>query len=365
MARRHKNPAIPAGIAKQRLPRMENKGLQSMSVKQDLSPMEARLVDQLPKGEDWLYEPKWDGFRCLAYKRHQSVTLRSKSARPLDRYFPDIVGVLEKLAAKQFVLDGELLVEGGRGYSFSDLQLRLHPAASRIKLLAEKQPATFVIFDILETEQGKNMMSAPLSERRLALEQFYRTYCSKERAVNLSPRTDSVTEAMKWLHSSGWYIDGIVAKNGTDVYAPGERVMQKYKPVRTADCVVGGFRYGKDSTEVGSLLLGLYDANGHLNHVGFTSGIAKADKPALTKKLQELIHEPGFDGNAPGAPSRWSTERSAQWQPLLPKIVVEVGFDHVTNHRFRHGTKLIRFRPDKVPEQCTMEQLHEPAVRTK
>ena len=149
-----------------------------------------------------------------------------------------------------------------------------------------------------------------------------------------------------------------MAKNSTDVYVPGERVMQKYKRIRTADCVVGGFRYGNDSKEVVSLLLGLYDEHGRLNHVGFTSSIAKADKPSLTRKLEKLIQEPGFTGNAPGAPSRWSTERSTQWEPLLPKIVVEVGFDHVTDDRFRHGTKLIRFRPDKSPSQCTMEQLH-------
>ena len=164
---------------------------------------------------------------------------------------------------------------------------------------------------------------------------------------------------MEWLSSSGWYIDGIVAKNTTDVYVPGERVMQKYKPMRTADCVVGGFRYGKDSDEVGSLLLGLYDDRGRLNHVGFTSAIAKTDKPSLTKKLERLIEKPGFTGNAPGAPSRWSTERLTQWQPLSPNLVVEVGFDHVTDERFRHGTKLIRFRSDKLPCQCTMQQLQQ------
>lgn len=320
--------------------------------------MEASLVSHLPEGKEWRYEPKWDGFRCLAYKRENRVILRSKSGKPLERYFPDIVTVLEKLPARKFVLDGELLVEGERGYSFSDLQMRLHPAASRVKMLAEKQPATFVIFDILESDTDKDMMSAPLLERRLILETFYKKYCSAEKAVTLSPQTDSVTEAMKWLSSSGWYIDGIVAKNSTDVYVPGERVMQKYKRIRTADCVVGGFRYGTDSKEVGSLLLGLYDEEGYLHHVGFTSGIAKADKPSLTKQLEKLIHEPGFTGNAPGAPSRWSTERSTQWKPLLPKLVVEVSFDHVTDDRFRHGTKLIRFRPDKSPTQCTMEQLH-------
>jgi len=249
-------------------------------------------------------------------------------------------------------------VKGESGYSFSDLQLRLHPAASRVKMLAQKQPATFVIFDILETEQGTSVMSAPLSERRVMLEQFWKTYCSKDDTVKLSPQTDSLTEAMKWLKSSGWYIDGIVAKKSTDVYVPGERVMQKYKLIRTADCVVGGFRYGTDSKEVGSLLLGLYDNAGRLNHVGFTSGIAKADKPSLTERLEKLIQEPGFTGNAPGAPSRWSTERSTQWKPLSPKLVVEVSFDHVTDDRFRHGTKLVRFRPDKSPRQCTIDQLH-------
>ena len=320
-------------------------------------PMEALLVGELPEGKEWRYEPKWDGFRCLAHKRDLTVTLRSKSGRPLERYFPDIVGLLEKLAVRTFLLDGELLVEGEKGYSFSDLQMRLHPAASRVHMLAQKQPATFVIFDILKTEDDQTLMSAPLSQRRRLLEQFYETYCSKEKAIRLSPQTDSLSEAMDWLSSSGWYIDGIVAKKNTDVYVPGERVMQKYKPMRTADCVVGGFRYGKDSDEVGSLLLGLYDDAGRLNHVGFTSAIAKADKPSLTKKLERLIQEPGFTGNAPGAPSRWSTDRSTQWKPLSPKLVVEVSFDHVTDSRFRHGTKLIRFRPDKSPRQCTMEQL--------
>ncbi len=321
-------------------------------------PMEARLVDRLPEGHEWRYEPKWDGFRCLGEKQDDRVTLRSKSGKPLERYFPDIVNHLKNLAAKTFVLDGELLVEGESGYSFSDLQMRLHPAASRVNMLAQKQPATFVIFDILETEQGLNVMSVPLSERRVMLEQFWKRYCAKTTTVKLSPQTDSLKEAMEWLQSSGWYIDGIVAKKNTDLYVPGERVMQKYKALRTADCVVGGFRYGTNSQEVGSLLLGLYDTNGRLNHVGFTSGIAKAEKPSLTKTLEQLIQEPGFTGNAPGGPSRWSTERSAQWKPLVPKLVVEVSFDHVTDDRFRHGTKLIRFRPDKSPKQCTMEQLH-------
>ena len=322
-------------------------------------PMEALLVNRLPEGKEWRYEPKWDGFRCLAHKQDSTVTLRSKSGKPLERYFPEVASMLEHLAAKQFLLDGELLIEGEQGYSFSDLQMRLHPAASRVNMLAKKQPATFVIFDILETHLGRTIMSSPFYERRSILENFHQRFCSHEKAIKLSPQTDSPTEAMKWFDTSGWYIDGIVAKNNRDVYVPAERVMQKYKPIRTADCVVGGFRYGTDSREVGSLLLGLYDTGGHLNHVGFTSSIPKAEKPSLTKKLEKLIQEPGFTGNAPGAPSRWSTARSAQWKPLSPKIVVEVRFDHVTEGRFRHGTKLLRFRPDKSPRQCTMEQLYQ------
>lgn len=211
-----------------------------MTAKNPILPMEALLVVHLPEGHQWRYEPKWDGFRCLASRRNTSVTLWSKSGKPLERYFPDIVGILEKLPPRHFLLDGELLVKGESGYSFSDLQMRLHPAASRVNMLAQKQPATFVLFDILETDQGMNIMSAPLSERRRILERFWEKYCQKEKRVPLSPQTDSITEAMKWLHTSGWYVDGIIAKNNRDAYIPGERVMQKYKRIRTADCVVGG-----------------------------------------------------------------------------------------------------------------------------
>ena len=328
-----------------------------MGVRKAFPPMEARLVGQLPEGKDWRYEPKWDGFRCLAYKRGNMISLRSKSGKSLERYFPDMVGVLQILEAKIFVIDGELLIAGEEGYSFSDLQVRLHPAASRVKMLADKQPATFVIFDILETETGENLLSVPFEQRRKILEEFYKKFCRKEKQLELSPQTRSLEKAKSWLHSPDWHIDGIVAKNRTKIYEPGERVMQKFKPLKTADCVVGGFRYGTNSMEVGSLLLGLYDDKGRLHHVGFTSGISKLDKKALTKKLEKLVQEPGFTGNAPGAPSRWSTERSAEWEPLRPEIVVEVSFDHVTDNRFRHGTRLLRYRPDKAPRQCKMEQL--------
>lgn len=329
-----------------------------MAVK-DLLPMEALLVRQLPEGKEWCYEPKWDGFRCLAYKRGKTVSLRSKSGKPLERYFPDIVAVLKKLEINNFVIDGELLIAGPEGYSFSDLQMRLHPAASRVKMLAEKQPATFVIFDILETESDKNLIGTSFGERRKIMQEFFKTYCRDQEHIKLSQQTNSLEKAKSWLKSPDWHIDGIVAKNINDIYEPGERVMQKFKPIHTADCVVGGFRYGTNSKEVGSLLLGLYDESGNLNHVGFTSSIPKVDKKDLTKKLEELIEEPGFTGNAPGGPSRWSTERSATWKPLRPSLVVEVSFDHVTDNRFRHGTKLLRYRPDKAPKQCKMEQLHQ------
>ena len=320
-------------------------------------PMEARLVRQLPQGREWRYEPKWDGFRCLAYRRGTTVILRSKSGTPLERYFPDMVNVLHRLTPTSFVIDGELLIRGHEGYSFSDLQKRLHPASSRIQMLAKKQPATFVLFDMLETQVGENLLSTPFAQRRRILEGFYKDFCRKEKSLLLSPQTESLEDATPWLQSPEWHIDGLVAKKTTDIYKPGERLMQKFKPLRTADCVVGGFRYGTKSREVGSLLLGLYDKEGKLHHVGFTSSMPKANRKPLTKRLEALIQEPGFTGKAPGAPSRWSTERSAEWKPLQPTLVVEVSYDHVTDDRFRHGTRLLRFRPDKSTQQCTMEQL--------
>ena len=322
-----------------------------------LGPMEARLVRHLPQGREWRYEPKWDGFRCLASRRGTTVILRSKSGTPLERYFPDMVNVLQQLTPTSFVIDGELLIQAHEGYSFSDLQMRLHPAASRIQMLVKKQPATFVLFDILQTQAGENLLSTPFMQRRRMLEDFYKDFCREEKLLLLSPQTESLEEATAWLQSPEWHIDGLVAKKSTDIYKPGERLMQKFKPLRTADCIVGGFRYGTNSREVGSLLLGLYDGEGKLHHVGFTSSIPKANRKLLTKKLEALLQEPGFTGKSPGAPSRWSTDRSAEWKPLRPTLVVEVSFDHVTDDRFRHGTKLLRFRPDKSPRQCTMDQL--------
>lgn len=232
-------------------------------------PMEAKSAEALPDGSSWLYEPKWDGFRCLAFKDQDAVRIQSKAGKPLGRYFPDIVEALQRLKAKQFVLDGEIVI--------------------------------------------------PVDGRDL---------------------------------------DGVIAKRLDLPYRSGERDgMQKVKRQRTADCVVGGFRYASKGGGVGSLLLGLYDDQGLLHHVGFTSSLRADERKGLTERLERLIEPPGFTGKAPGGPSRWSTERTGEWKPLAPKLVVEVGFDHVSGGRFRHGTRFLRWRPDKAPAQCTTKQL--------
>lgn len=324
--------------------------------KKHFLPMEARLVDDLPAGKDWRYEPKWDGFRCLAFKRKGKVELQSKSGKPLGRYFPEVVALLERLKPENFVLDGELLSGDAKsGYSFSALQMRLHPAASRIHKLSVEAPASLVLFDLLGGEKGEDYKSVPFGERRRALEKFFKHNDTK--GLLLSPIETSLDVASKWLSHKTWHVDGLMAKNIHDVYTPEERTMQKYKVIRTADCVVGGFRYESKSKTIGSLLLGLYDDEGKLNHVGFTSSMSREERAALTKKLEKLVAAPGFTGKAPGGPSRWSTDKTADWQPLKSEIVVEVAFDQVTDDRFRHGTRLVRFRPDKSPRQCTMTQI--------
>jgi ATP-dependent DNA ligase len=329
----------------------------ALPIPDTLEPMEAQPVDALPDGPGWQYEPKWDGFRCLAYRDGKRIELRSKSGTELNRYFPDLVEVVRKLDAKRFVLDGEIVVPVDGRLSFSELQLRLHPAASRVAKLAAEHPARLMVFDLLLGPAGPALLGKTLAERRDALEQFF-TGLKSHAKLELSPRTTAKAEALRWLKSRRNALDGIIAKRLDAPYRAGLRdAMVKYKRQKTADCVVGGFRYGKDGKEVGSLLLGLYDREGRLNHVGFTAAFKKEDKPALTRRLKKLIAPPGFTGNAPGAPSRWSTDRSAQWKPLKPELVVEVGFDHVTDCRFRHGTTLLRWRPDKRPDQCRMDQL--------
>jgi ATP-dependent DNA ligase len=325
----------------------------------DIEPMEARLAEALPEG-DWQYEPKWDGFRCLAFRQGDHVDIRAKSGKPLGRFFPEVLAFLQQLPADRFVLDGELVIELNGHLSFPALQARLHPAPSRIAKLSRETPARLVLFDILVTAEGQHLLDLPLRERRLHLEAFFAANHSAGQLV-MSPATHVIDQARAWLSSSGdEATDGVVAKGLKDIYTPGERTMIKVKRLRTADCVVGGFRYQSESDKVGSLLLGLYNDDGTLDHVGFTATISNAERAALTKQLEALRQPPGFTGRAPGGPSRWSTDRSAEWQPLRPELVVEVRFDHVTDGRFRHGTKLLRWRPDKRPSQCTMEQIAPP-----
>ncbi|HWD18157.1 MAG TPA: ATP-dependent DNA ligase, partial [Verrucomicrobiae bacterium] len=320
--------------------------------------MEAKLVEALPAGAAWQYEPKWDGFRCIIFRQGAQIRLQSKSEKPLDRYFPELMESVAKIRAKQFVLDGEIVIPAENGVDFDQLLQRIHPAASRVRKLAAEHPAHFMAFDLLGDESGRDLLKTPLAERRPQLERFAQKYFSKIPRLHLSPATTALAQAQQWLEGPGCFLDGLIAKRLDLPYAPGERsAMQKFKRIRTADCVVGGFRYAGHAQEaVGSLLLGLYEG-GLLHHVGFTSGIAQAERTKLLRKLKPLIQAPGFTGHAPGGPSRWSTERSESWQPLRPELVVEVSFDHVTQNRFRHGTRILRWRPDKAPEQCTMEQI--------
>jgi ATP-dependent DNA ligase len=316
--------------------------------------MEALLAAELPDGKGWRYEPKWDGFRCLARRAGPEVTLTSKSGKRLGRYFPDVVAMLGALKDRDFLLDGELIIPVGDALSFDALQLRLHPAESRVRKLAAQHPAELMAFDLLE-QGGKSLAGLPLAERRQKLERFF----SRNHApgLHLSPTTDDRRTALQWLERSGGALDGVIAKRADQPYRPGERAMVKVKQQRTADCVVGGFRYAEKKAEVGSLLLGLYDDEGLLDHVGFTSAIPAKERPALTDRLEKLIEPPGFTGRAPGGPSRWNSTRSMAWEPLRPVLVVEVRYDQVTGRRFRHGTGFLRWRPDKDPKQCTFEQL--------
>ena len=316
--------------------------------------MEALLAVDLPEGEGWQFEPKWDGFRCLARRRGSEVTLTSKSGKPLGRYFPEVVAMLESLKENHFLLDGELIISVGNALSFEALQMRLHPAESRIRKLSNETPAEFVLFDLLEL-RGKSLLDQSLTKRREALERFFARNAAS--GLHLSPVTTDRETALRWLQRSGGALDGVIAKRLDLEYRPGERAMVKVKQQRTADCVVGGFRYAEKKPVVGSLLLGLYDKDGILHHVGFTSAIPSAERPELTQQLERLIAPPGFTGNAPGGPSRWNTERTAQWEPLKPVLVVEVRYDQVTGRRFRHGTGFVRWRPDKDPKQCTFDQL--------
>jgi ATP-dependent DNA ligase len=319
-----------------------------------VAPMEARLVSALPDTPGWQFEPKWDGFRAIAVRAGEDVAIWSKSGKSLGRYFPELLALLAGSDATHFVLDGEIVVPRGDVLSFGALQARLHPAASRIERLSRETPAQLMLFDALVLG-GDDLPDAPLERRRRALEKFHQRHGNE--SLRLSPRSDDVGDARAWLAAAGGALDGVVAKRIDLPYLCGERVMAKVKQHRTADCVIGGFRKTADGKGVASLLLGLYGDDGRLDHVGFTSGMPAGDRPKLLKKLTPFVEAPGFTGNAPGGPSRWATERSVEWSPLRPDHVVEILYDQITDGRFRHGTRLLRWRPDKAPAQCTRDQL--------
>ena len=330
----------------------------SLPIPRPFAPMEALSVNEIPIGVEWQYEPKWDGFRCLAFRDGADIYLQSKAGQPLARYFPEMVDALRATRSKKFVLDGELVVPAGNAFSFDQLLQRLHPAASRVRKLAAETPSWLIIFDLLADSAGRSLVERPLADRRVVLETFAKQECAGNGALRLSPATSDLKVARGWLKRVGATLDGIIAKRRDFNYRSGDRTgMQKIKNYRSADCVVGGFRYGQGKPYVGSLLLGLYDREGLLHHVGFTSTIKAAERTALTKKLARLVEPPGFTGRAPGGPSRWAAGKSTAWQPLRPELVVEVSYDHFTGDRFRHGTKLLRWRPDKAPRQCQWDQV--------
>ena len=320
--------------------------------------MEAKSVGEIPRGNSWQYEPKWDGFRCLAFRKGDNVILQSKAGQPLGRYFPELVAALGQIKPNQFVLDGEIVILRDGHLSFDDLLMRIHPAASRIRKLSQETPVTYLLFDLLVDEDGLSQANKPLSVRRAQLERMVKSL-GKQEPIRLSPVTRDYDEAQRWmteLAASGF--DGVVAKQVDCPYASGERTaMRKIKRIRTADCVVGGFRYASKGGEVGSLLLGLYDEDGKLNHVGFSSSFTVPERKKLKAILKPYRGGSGFTGHAPGGPSRWSTERSGEWERLEPKLVCEVRYDHFSGGRFRHGTKFLRWRPEKAPKNCTYEQV--------
>ena len=334
-----------------------------------VKPMLAKLVTKLPAGDGWLFEPKWDGFRAIVFRDRERIYIQSRDLRPLDRYFPELHEILLASFPARCVIDGEIVIAGDRGLDFEALQLRLHPAASRVKKLAAETPASFVAFDVL-ADGSRDLRSRPQAERRAALEEalrgasgrVYLTPCSRERPI-----------AERWFrHFEGAGLDGVVAKHEATTYQPGKRAMVKVKHERTADCVVAGFRWHKNGpgTLVGSLLLGLYDEAGVLHHVGVTSSFAMEARRSLARELGPLRRSAlaghpwrdwaeAADGEVrmPGGHSRWSAGKDLSWEPLRIERVCEVKYDHLQGDRFRHAAVFVRWRPDKRPAECGYDQL--------
>lgn len=329
-----------------------------LPISTDFEPMEAELAEKLPEGEGWIYEPKWDGFRCLAFRDGAKIELRSKAGKPLTRYFPDVVERLLQIAVERFVLDGEIVIPAGAGLSFDDLLLRIHPADSRVQKLAAELPAMFIAFDLLVDDEGKDLTEWPLARRRSALNSLAAKRFPENGDVRLSPSTTNAADAQRWLNAVRLGLDGVIAKRAELPYQSGNRHgMIKVKRLRTAECVVGGFRWSKNGKRIGSMLLGLYGDDGLLHHVGFCSALNEARRREAQERLVPLQGGEGFSGRAPGGPSRWRSAGEAKWEAVDPSIVIEVQYDHFISGRFRHGTKFMRWRPDKAPESCEMAQV--------
>ncbi|HVG25912.1 MAG TPA: ATP-dependent DNA ligase [Thermoanaerobaculia bacterium] len=328
----------------------------NLPIQPPYAPMEAKRADKIPTGALWQFEPKWDGFRAILFRDGNDIHVQSKAGQPLARYFPEVVEAARALKQKQFVLDGEIVVPVDGRLSFDDLLQRIHPAESRIQKLAEQTPAHYYVFDLLALK-SKDLTKLPIEDRRDKLEEFFETV--KHELVHLSPATQDRKLAGEWFTKFGALgLDGVMAKRLGEPYHSGDREgMVKVKHLKTADCVVGGFRYGERTKSVGSLLLGLYDEEGRLVHIGHTSSIKRSDRAALTKQLEKLRGKNPFEVRVPGGPSRWASEKSSEWEPVKPKLVCEVEYDYFSQGRFRHGSKFLRWRPDKAPQQCTMEQV--------
>ena len=337
------------------------------AIEPPIEPMLAKLADDVPGG-DYLYEPKWDGFRALVFHGGTDLFIQSRDSRPLDRYFPELHEGLLAALPKGCVLDGEIVIATGQGLDFDALQLRLHPAASRVAKLAKETPSAFVAFDVLAAD-GKNLMAAPQAERRTALERLLR---KAKQPVYLTPVTREREQAVHWLkHFEGAGLDGVIAKPAGLAYQPGKRAMIKVKHARTAECVVAGFRFHKSGDDaLGSLLLGLYDDEGVLQHVGVTSSFTMAMRKALVKELaplrqgaiddhpwREWAGAAAESSRMPGAHSRWSAGKDLSWEPLRIERVCEVKYDHLQGDRFRHAAIFLRWRPDKRPQDCRYDQL--------
>ena len=336
-------------------PTSSSRRIPGIDIPLSLEPMEAESVSELPEGERWQYEPKWDGFRSISFKNGARVELQSRNQKPLGRYFPELVVAMAELPLNRFVLDGEILAFINGEPAFESLQLRLHPAASRVAKLAAQQPATFMVFDVLAGEDGKSVISRPLRERRALLEDMFEGIDPDLARVMLSPATTDHELALQWLKEIGHGLDGIIAKRLDLPYEPGARSMRKYKLWTTVDCVVAGVYYKKPGQQLDSLLLGLYDREGLLHYVGRVR-VGKAD-PEMERRIRPLIGgNLAFSGRAPGGPSRWSG-RERNPIPLKPKQVVEVSADHITDNHMRHGARLLRWRDDKPPKRCTMDQI--------